>query len=86
MKPEADSASNKQARPASLWVIYVGILLAGILLVGDAYALAGLSRWTAKLGIALLWAAAALVLGRGRWMGYASAAIVVVAVTATFIF
>ena len=78
---------EKQAKPvSSLWLIYAGFVVAGLLLVGDAYSLASLDRWTAKLGIGLLWSAVALVSGRGRWKGYASASITLLSVVATFVF
>jgi hypothetical protein len=36
---------EKKAKPAlSLWLIYAGFIVAGLLLVGDAYSMAGLDR------------------------------------------
>ena len=84
---QSRNGSEKQAKPAaSLWLIYAGFVVAGLLLVGDAYSMAGLDRWTAKLGIGLLWSAVTLGAGRGRWKGYVSAGIAIVAAIATFIF
>jgi len=41
---ESSSAAPKQP----YWVVYIALLLAGILLLADAYDMPQLSRWTAR--------------------------------------
>ncbi|KAA3633421.1 MAG: hypothetical protein DWP97_09210 [Calditrichaeota bacterium] len=75
---------NKPKKPM-MWLIYVSLALSGLVLLADAYSIYPLAKWTAKLGIALVYSAFALVVGNGRKSGYTAAAIIVVAVLATFV-
>ena len=65
------------------WLIYLALLLSGLLLLGDAYNLFGLSRWTARLGIALLYVVMALIVGKDKPAAAFGIGIVVVAVIIT---
>ena len=65
------------------WLVYLSLLLAGLLLLADAYSLTQLHRWTARLGIALVYSAVCLFAGRGRLVGYIAAAIIWLAVVTT---
>ncbi len=67
------------------WLVYVSLIIAGLLLLGEAYGLAGLHRWTARIGIALVWSAIALLVGNGRWSGHAGTAIVWTAIILVWI-
>lgn len=64
----------------SLWLVYVSLVIAGIMFLGDAYGLAQMDRWTARIGIALVWSAATLLIGNGRPVGYVATTITWVAV------
>ena len=66
------------------WLVYLSLLIAGLLLLADAYNLAHLHRWTAKLGIALAYSAVSLFIGRGRAVGFLSAIVIWLAVIASF--
>ncbi len=78
----AESASRPQQ---AIWLVYVSLIIAGLLLLGEAYGLAGLHRWTARIGIALVWSAIALLVGNGRWSGHAGTFIVWAAVILVWI-
>ena len=67
------------------WLIYISLLLSGLLLVADAYSIHPLHKWTAKLGIALIFSALALVIGNGRKEGFVSIGIIIISVIATFV-
>lgn len=77
---EAKPPSRKQP----YWLVYFSLLLAGLLLLADAYNLAHLHWWTVKLGIALIYSALSLFIGNGRAAGFIAAAVVWLAVLATF--
>ena len=59
----------------SLWLVYMSLIIAGIVFLGDAYGLAQMDRWTARIGIALVWSAITLLIGNGRAVGYVAATI-----------
>jgi hypothetical protein len=65
------------------WLVYLSFLLAGLLLLSDAYHFAHLAKWTAKLGIALVYSAVSLFIGKGRAVGYVAAVVMWLAVLAT---
>ncbi len=67
------------------WMLYLTLLVAGLLLLADASHVAMLHRWTAKFGVALIYAAFILFVGKGRPLSYISAGIVCVAVILTFV-
>lgn len=48
------------------WLVYVSLLLAGLIMLGDAYQLEHLAKWTSKIGIALTYSAFALLVGKGN--------------------
>jgi hypothetical protein len=75
-------AKKKKKQP--FWLIYVALLLAGILLLADAYNFTQLARWTARLGIALVFSAIALTVGNGRTVGYVATAIIWAAVVISY--
>lgn len=66
------------------WLIYVAALVAGLLLIADAMGYYPLQRVTAKLGIALIYSALALLVGGGRPSGIIATVIVWLAVLLTF--
>ncbi len=62
------------------------VVLAGVLLLADAFGLFALYKITAQLGIALLFSAFALLVGKGRWPGYAATVIIWLAVIAMLLY
>lgn len=69
-----DVGQNKSANGA--WLVYTSMVLGGLLLLGEAYEFAQLQKWTAKVGIALLFSAISLVIGNGRKSGFLAAGII----------
>lgn len=65
------------------WLIYLALLLSGLLLLGDAYNLFGLNRWSARLGIGLLYIVLALVVGKDKPAPIIGIAIVIVSLVIT---
>ena len=77
---------KKTKKKPPYWLIYVALLLGGLLLLADAFGLSTLQKWTARLGIALVYSALALVVGNGRAPGYIAAVIVWLCVLITYLF
>lgn len=77
---KAASASSGQ-----WWILYLTLLVAGLLLLSDAFQVSHLNRWTAKTGIALVYSAFVLYAGKGRPLAVTSAGIVCAAVLATMV-
>ena len=79
--------NDKPARKRQpFWLIYTALLLSGIVLLGDAYHLARLDRWTIKLAIALIYSALSLLLTSGRAVGLVAAILIWTAVILSFFF
>ena len=82
----AQSSSKSAAAPSGRkheWLMWVALALAGIMLLADAYNWNQLDKWTARLGITLVYSAFALLLTGGKTVGYLSSGIVAVAVLLT---
>lgn len=77
----AGDNKEKEAGKA-YWLIYVALLIGGVLLIADA---SHYVQVTAKLGIGMIYSALALFVGNGRPAGFVAAAIIWVAVLATFL-
>jgi hypothetical protein len=76
--------SNDTSRGRLLWLIYAALILAGIILIGDAVDLRLITKLTARLGVALVFSAVALLVGKNRPHGIIATAIIWVAVIITF--
>jgi len=72
----SDALPDKKPVKNMVWLIYVALVLAGLLFLADAFGVSHLERWTARLGIALVYSAFALLVGNGRKVGYAATAII----------
>ena len=70
----------KKEKKQPYWLIYVSFVISGILLLGRTYSLIHLHKWTAQLGIALIFSAFTLIIGNGRKAGFIAVAIVWIAV------
>jgi len=66
------------------WLIYVAIMIAGILLLAQAFGWIQLNKLTARLGIALIYSAIAMLVGQGRWAGNLATVIVWLGVALTY--
>lgn len=78
-----DSAAQKPSQP--YWLIYVGLLIGGVLLIADAQHYVPLQKISAKLGIGMIYSAIALFVGNGRPAGIAATVIIWIAVLTTFL-
>jgi len=76
---------KEKVRGKALWVVYVSAAAAGLILLGDAVAYAPMQKLTARLGIALLFSAIALIAANGRATGFIATAILWLAVLVTFL-
>jgi len=80
-----EKKSGDKARSDARWLIYLAALIAGAVLLADAYSYAPIQKITAKLGIGLLFSAFALLVGNGRAAGYVAVVILWIAVILTFV-
>ncbi len=88
MMPEDDQKTvpAKKKKPQPLWLVYIALLLGGAILIADAYNVTTLNRWTARLGVSLVFSAIALIVGNGRTAGFVAVVIIWLAVIASYIF
>ncbi|MBU0983027.1 MAG: hypothetical protein KKA42_04105 [candidate division Zixibacteria bacterium] len=68
-----------------LWLVYISAVLAGLLLLAHALGFSPLQKVTARLGIALIYSAFALLVGNGRPSGIIATALIWIAVIVTFL-
>ncbi len=74
-----------RSKPTKLiWLIYIALLIAGIILIGDALNVSAISKLTTRLGVGLVYSALALIIGRNRPYGIIGVGIVWVAIIITF--
>ncbi len=58
------------------WLIYLSLIISGLLLLGKTYNIIHLHKWTAQVGLALIFSAFGLVIGNGRKAGFVAVAVV----------
>ena len=80
-----EEKGRAKTRSDARWLIYMGALVAGVLLLADAFSYAPIQKITARLGIGLLFSAVALLIGSGRPAGYIATVILWVSVGLTFV-
>jgi hypothetical protein len=78
-------SSGGKSSSGPLWLIWVALLIAGLLLLAEAFHIYQLTRTTTRLGVALVWSAIALMVGNGRWAGNMGTVIVWLAVVLAYI-
>lgn len=80
---------NEQAAPAAkkdpYWLVYLGLLLAGLLMLAQAAHYHPVQKISAKLSVGLLYSAAALYIGNGRPPGFIGAGIMWAAIIVSFL-
>jgi len=69
-----------------VWLLYTAAVVAGLLLLADALNITVLARVPAKLGIALVYSAVALLLDKSKNIGIIATVIVWAAVVVTFLY
>ena len=65
-----DKAQESAGPKQPYWIIYLGLLLAGILMLSQAAGYHPMQKISAKLSLGLLYSAVALYVGNGRAPGY----------------
>lgn len=78
------TAPGKSGKKYPGWLLYVAFLLSGLLFLAEAAHIYTLQRIPAKLAIALIFSAIALIAGNGRSIGYVATGIVWLTVIVLF--
>ncbi|RME21546.1 MAG: hypothetical protein D6800_11980 [Candidatus Zixiibacteriota bacterium] len=81
-KPAAEPKTKKRQ---PWWLLYGALLIAGFLMLFEAVGYAPMQRLTAKLAVALIYSALALIVTNGRRIGIWSSVIVWLAVVGTLL-
>jgi hypothetical protein len=81
----ADSQATPQVKKQPYWLVYFGLLLAGLLMLAEAAHYYPMQKISAKLSVGLLYSALALFVGNGRPAGYIAAAIIWAAIVISFL-
>jgi len=81
----SDEKSAAPSKNNTIWLVYLSLLISGILLLSDAYHLTQLQRWTARIGIALVFSAVALYVGNGRKTGFIAVIIMWLTIAAIYL-
>ena len=66
------------------WLIYLAFLLGGIILIAQAVDFTSITKWTAKLGVALLFSAFALLVANGKKTGYVATSIIWIVIIVSY--
>ncbi|MFH1687316.1 MAG: hypothetical protein ABIE70_07310 [bacterium] len=61
------TANVTTRKPERLWILWTALVIAGVLLLAEAFQIGHLTKWTARLGIGLVYTALALIVAYGRW-------------------
>jgi hypothetical protein len=77
--------SNIAPAKKMYWLIYLSLIISGIILLGNALGPGLLTKWTAKLGIGLLYSAFALIIGNGRKSGFIAVSILWISIIITIL-
>jgi len=60
------TTENNIPKKSLNWLIYLSLIISGLLLLADAFDATYLNRWTARIGIGLLFTAFAFIVGAGH--------------------
>ena len=86
---KTEQASNSQTeepkKKSFFWMFYMSLLISAILLLGDGLAITHLEKWTAKVGVALLFSVFFLLVCKNQTKAIIASAIIWIAVIATFV-
>jgi len=80
---ETTDKGKKKQEP--YWLVYVSAFLSGLVLLTDAIQYAPMQKVSARLGIALVFSAFALIVGRNNTPSVIAAALIWAAVIMTFV-
>jgi len=79
-------ANSKSKEYGPNWLIFVSIIIVGVFFLADAAGIYALTRWTARLGVGLVWSAIALIIAGGRWSGNVAVVITWIGIVTVFLF
>ncbi|MCB2201870.1 hypothetical protein KQH51_03645 [bacterium] len=74
--PAGSGKTVPKKKKQPMWLLYGALIIGGLLFLAEAVGMAPLQRSTARIGLALLYSALALIVGNGRTVGYVATAIV----------
>lgn len=80
-----DKAQAAEGPKQPYWIVYLGLLLAGVLMMSQAAGYYPLQKISAKLSLGLLYSAVALYVGNGRAPGYIGTVIIWGAIIVSFL-
>ncbi len=81
----ADKSQGSEGPKQPYWIIYLGLLLAGVLMLAEAANYHPLQKISAKLSLGLLYSAVALYVGNGKAPGYIGTVIIWGAIIVSFL-
>ncbi len=61
-----NQTENNKLQKSHNWLIYLSLIISGLLLLADAFDATYFNRWSARIGIALLFTAFAYIVGAGK--------------------
>ncbi|MFH2048709.1 MAG: hypothetical protein ABIJ12_04610 [bacterium] len=77
--------TKQPIKKSSYWMIYTSLLIAAVVLLGDGLAISHLNKWTAKVGIALIFTVFFMLVCKNQTKAIIASLIIWVAVIATFV-
>jgi len=86
VKTETNNSKTKEpVKRSTYWMIYTSIFVSAVILLGDGMALTHLNKWTAKVGIALLFTVFFMLVCKNQTKAIIASLIIWIAVIATFV-
>jgi hypothetical protein len=76
-------ANSNSSSKGLLWVLYLALIIAGILLLADALHIGFLTRLSVRLGLGFIFSAIALIAGRDKPLPIISIAVVWLSIVIT---
>jgi len=82
----SDEQPKTSSSKSALWMIYVSLAVAAMVLLGDGLAVSFLEQWTTRIGIALLFTTFFLLVCRNQTRAIIASVIIWLAIIATFLY
>ncbi|MEA2031699.1 MAG: hypothetical protein U9N55_08930 [candidate division Zixibacteria bacterium] len=81
-----DKQPQKSSKKSTFWMIYVSLIVAAFVLIGDGISALYIERWSVKVGIAMLFTTFFLLVCRSLTKAIIASVIICIAVVATFLY
>ena len=78
------TTENNVPKKSLNWLIYLSLIISGLLLLADAFNATYFNRWTARIGIGLLFTALAFIVGAGQKKSQIAVGILYGSIIATY--